>query len=85
MRKRIKVSNITCTNCAKTIELHFNKKEDIKAKVLVTASSVIFTYDNAAYDEKYLLDELLSIGYYGEKSNEKNQTRICNNFKDVDK
>ncbi|VEU80866.1 heavy metal translocating P-type ATPase [Haploplasma axanthum] len=71
MRKRIKVSNITCTNCAKTIEQHFNKMTDINAKVLVTSSAVIFTYDESKYNEDFLFDQLLQIGYYGIKDDEK--------------
>ena len=69
MRKTIKVTNITCTNCARSIEDHFNKT-DIKARVNVSASSVIFEYDENKYDTDHLYDELLSVGYYGIKENE---------------
>lgn len=69
MRKTIKVTNITCTNCAKSIESHF-KNTDIKARVNVSASSVIFEYDENKYEIDYLYDELLSVGYYGIKENE---------------
>lgn len=68
MRTTIKVSNITCTNCAKSIEEHFGTMEDINARVNVSASSVIFEYDKNLYNEDYLYDELLNIGYYGIKS-----------------
>lgn len=71
MRKTVKVSNITCTNCARTIENHFDKIDSINAKVNVTASSVIFNYDENKYSEDYLYDELLNIGYYGIRSTEK--------------
>ncbi|HHW79722.1 MAG TPA: heavy metal translocating P-type ATPase [Acholeplasmataceae bacterium] len=65
MRKTIKVSNVTCTNCAKTIEHHFNEMEDINAKVAVTSGNVIFKYDESKYNEEFLHDELKSIGYHG--------------------
>ena len=42
MRKTIKVSNITCAQCAKSIESYFNDLESIDAKVLVTSKKVIF-------------------------------------------
>lgn len=71
MKKRVKVSNITCTNCAKTIELHFNKMENMNARVNVAASSVLFEYKDELYNEDFLYDELLSVGYYGIKDNEK--------------
>ena len=64
MRTTIKVSNITCSNCAKAIELHFNKLENIKAKVNVTNQSVIFNYDEKLYDEEFLYEQLQLIGYY---------------------
>src|SRR5690625_4808558 len=70
MRKTIKVSNITCTNCAKSIEEHFKTKEDITARVNVSASSVVFDYNEELYNEDYLYDELLDIGYYGIKTDE---------------
>ena len=70
MRKTVKVSNITCSNCARSIETHFNNKLDIDAKVNVAGSSVIFNYNEEKYNEDYLFDELLSIGYYGIKTDE---------------
>ena len=70
MRKTVKVSNITCTNCASSIESHFNKLEEIDAKVNVTSSSVIFNYDESIYNEDNLYDELLKIGYYAIKEDE---------------
>lgn len=70
MRKTIKVSNITCANCARSIEDHFKNQEEIKARVNVSSSSVVFDYDENKYDEDYLYDELLNIGYYGIKTDE---------------
>src|SRR5690554_3993317 len=70
MRKTVKVSNITCSNCARSIENHFGDQTDIDAKVNVAGSSVIFNYNEEKYNEDYLFDELLSIGYYGIKTDE---------------
>lgn len=70
MRKRVNVSNITCTNCASSIESHFESYDDIDAKVLVTSSAVIFNYDESKYDEVYLHNELLNLGYYAIKDDE---------------
>lgn len=64
MRKTVKVSNITCAQCAKTIENHFSKKENIDVKVSVTDKKVIFNYDKDQYDLDMLHDNLQSIGYY---------------------
>jgi P-type Cu+ transporter len=52
MRKTIKVSNITCAQCAKSIESYFNGLEDMDAKVLVTSKKVIFNYNEEKYDKK---------------------------------
>lgn len=64
MRKSIKVSNIDCANCAKTIETYFGDLEAVDAKVLVPAKRVIFEYDEVLYDEDKLADHLRIIGYY---------------------
>lgn len=64
MRKSIKVSNITCAQCAKTIENYFDQLEDVHAKVLVTSKKVIFEYNDQVYDENRLGDHLRIIGYY---------------------
>src|SRR5690554_2449268 len=65
MRKTIKVSNVTCTNCAKTIETHFNEMSDMNARVAVTSGNVVFKYDENKYNEEFLYEELTSIGYHG--------------------
>src|SRR5690606_26985540 len=62
MRKTVKVSNITCAQCAKTIESHF-KALDIDVKVLVPSKKVIIENDQPLEDE-FIHDELLKIGYY---------------------
>jgi P-type Cu+ transporter len=64
MRKTIKVSNITCTQCAKSIESYFDELNDVDAKVLVTSKKVLFNYDENKYDEQSLGDHLRIIGYY---------------------
>jgi Cu+-exporting ATPase len=70
MRKTIKVSNITCAQCAKSIESYFDGLEDVDAKVLVTSKKVIFNYDEQTYDESKLGDHLRIIGYYPIFNNE---------------
>jgi Cu+-exporting ATPase len=64
MRKTIKVSNITCTQCAKSIESYFDELNDVDAKVLVTSKKVLFNYDENKYDEESLGNHLRIIGYY---------------------
>ena len=75
MRKTIKVDNITCTNCAQSIETHFKALEDVDAKVLVTSKRVIFTYDENKYSEDDLYRELSVIGYHGIKD-DKEQLKV---------
>ena len=75
MRKTIKVDNITCTNCAQSIETHFKALEDMDAKVLVTSKRVIFTYDENKYSEDDLYRELSVIGYHGIKD-DKEQLKV---------
>ncbi|HAX03277.1 MAG: hypothetical protein A2Y45_01050 [Tenericutes bacterium GWC2_34_14] len=70
MRKTIKVSNITCAQCAKSIESYFDTLDDVDAKVLVTSKKVIFNYDEEKYDEDKLGDHLRIIGYYPIFNNE---------------
>lgn len=70
MRKTIKVSNITCAQCAKSIESYFEGLEDVTADVLVTSKKVIFNYDETKYDEDQLGDHLRIIGYYPIFNNE---------------
>lgn len=69
-RKTIKVSNITCAQCAKSIETHFNQLENIDAHVLVTSKKVVFTYDEDKYREDQIADQLRVIGYYPILNNE---------------
>ncbi|CCV64463.1 Copper-exporting ATPase, P-type ATPase [Alteracholeplasma palmae J233] len=64
MRKSVKVSNITCAQCAKTIENYYKKQDGVDAKVLVSAKKVIFNYDERKTNEHTLLEGLQSIGYY---------------------
>jgi len=73
MRKTIKVSNITCAQCAKSIESYFDTMNDVDAKVLVTSKKVIFNYDENVYDERALGDHLRIIGYYPIFNNEEQQ------------
>ncbi len=70
MRKTIKVSNITCAQCAKSIESYFETMDDVDAKVLVTSKKVIFNYNEEKYDEHALGDHLRIIGYYPIFNNE---------------
>jgi len=63
-RKAIKVSNITCAQCAKSIESYFETLDGIDAKVLVTYKKVIFNYDETLYDQDKIADNLRIIGYY---------------------
>lgn len=73
MRKSIKVSNITCAQCAKSIESYFDTLDHVDAKVLVTSKKVIFNYDDTVYDERSLGDHLRIIGYYPIFNNEEQQ------------
>ncbi|MBU1094097.1 MAG: heavy metal translocating P-type ATPase [Firmicutes bacterium] len=63
-RKTIKVSNITCAQCAKSIETYFDTLDGIDAKVLVTSKKVIFNYDETQYDVDQIANHLRIIGYY---------------------
>ncbi len=64
MRTTIKVSNITCAQCAKSIESFFADLEKIEAKVLVTSKKVVFTYDQEVYDISKIADYLRNIGFH---------------------
>ena len=64
MRKIVKISNITCTQCAKSIENHFSKIDEIDAKVLVTSKKVIFNYNANNLNLEIIYKELQKIGYY---------------------
>lgn len=70
MRKTIKVSNITCAQCAKSIESYFDTLDNVDAHVLVTSKKVVFNYDETQYDEDKLGDHLRIIGYYPIFNNE---------------
>lgn len=63
-RKTMKVSNITCAQCAKSIETYFDTLDNVDAKVLVTSKKVIFNYDEEKYDQDKLANHLRIIGYY---------------------
>jgi P-type Cu+ transporter len=63
-RKTMKVSNITCAQCAKSIETYFNDLPEVDAKVLVTSKKVIFNYEESRYDIDKLANHLRIIGYY---------------------
>jgi len=69
-RKTMKVSNITCTQCAKSIETYFDSLDDVDAKVLVTSKKVIFNYNEEIYDQDKLANHLRIIGYYPILNNE---------------
>lgn len=73
MRKTIKVSNITCAQCAKSIESYFNTLDNVDAKVSVTSKKVIFNIENNAYDDEALGNHLRIIGYYPIFNNEEQQ------------
>ncbi len=72
-RETIKVSNITCAQCAKSIESYFGGMEDVDAKVLVTSKKVIFNYDEEKFDSEKLGNHLRIIGYYPIFNNEEQQ------------
>lgn len=79
IKETIKVNNITCSNCAKTIETHFNNDlEGISAKVMVTSSKVRFEYDETLYSQAEIISELSKIGYYASlnEGDQKKQKRI---------
>ncbi|HBD74311.1 MAG TPA: heavy metal translocating P-type ATPase, partial [Acholeplasmataceae bacterium] len=60
----IKVSNITCVNCAQTITQYFDDLDDIKADVHVTSKRVTFTYDEEKYQTDDIIHHLSIIGYH---------------------
>ncbi|MBE0700151.1 MAG: cation-translocating P-type ATPase, partial [Acholeplasmataceae bacterium] len=70
MRKTMKVSNITCAQCAKSIESYFKGLEEVDAKVMVTSKKVLFEYNEEKYDTNKLADHLRIIGYYPILDNE---------------
>jgi Cu+-exporting ATPase len=64
MKEAIKVSNITCANCAQTITQYFDDLDDIQANVHVTSKRVTFTYDEQKYQLDDLIHHLSIIGYH---------------------
>jgi Cu+-exporting ATPase len=64
MKEAIKVSNITCANCAQTITQYFDDLDDIQANVHVTSKRVTFTYDEQKYQTDDLIHHLSIIGYH---------------------
>ena len=64
MKEAIKVSNITCVNCAQTITQYFDDLDDIKADVHVTSKRVTFTYDEQKYQTDDIIHHLSIIGYH---------------------
>lgn len=83
MRKTIKVSNITCAQCAKSIESYFNNLEDMDAKVLVTSKKVIFNYNEEKYDTEKIGNHLRVIGYYPIFNNEEQEKAKKRDFIDL--
>jgi|GEM_PF-1474077 len=72
MDYKVKVSNITCSLCAKTIEKHF---ATLNVDVIVNPVSKIVTIKNTSHDLEYICKELVRIGYYPLISNDKNYKR----------
>ena len=62
MKKSIKIENITCANCALTIENHFKNNLDIQVNVHVPSRRVTFK-NNKTLDENQIINEFRSIGY----------------------
>ena len=63
MKKTLKVSNITCANCALTIQNYFEKELSIDTSVHVTSKRVTFQVDEAK-DDAFFIDHLKTIGYH---------------------
>ena len=70
MKEAIKVSNITCANCAQTITHYFKDLDDIQADVHVTSKRVTFTYNDAKYQTEDLVHHLSIIGYHAVMTSE---------------
>ena len=62
MKKSIKIENITCANCALTIENHFKNNLDIQVNVHVPSRRVTFK-NNKNLDANQIINEFRSIGY----------------------
>lgn len=70
MKEVIKVSNITCANCAQTITQYFNDLDAIQADVHVTSKRVTFTYNEHTYETDDLVHHLSIIGYHAVMTSE---------------
>lgn len=70
MKEAIKVSNITCANCAQTITHYFKDLDDIQADVHVTSKRVTFTYNETKYQTEDLVHHLSIIGYHAVMTSE---------------
>ena len=70
MKEAIKVSNITCANCAQTITQYFNDLDEIQADVHVTSKRVTFTYNEDTYQTEDLVHHLNIIGYHAVMTSE---------------
>lgn len=70
MKEAIKVSNITCANCAQTITQYFKDLDEIQADVHVTSKRVTFTYNENKYQTEDLVHHLSIIGYHAVMTSE---------------
>ena len=70
MKEAIKVSNITCANCAQTITQYFKDLDEIQADVHVTSKRVTFTYNEDKYQTQDLVHHLSIIGYHAVMTSE---------------
>ncbi|MDA0872014.1 MAG: cation-translocating P-type ATPase, partial [Firmicutes bacterium] len=70
MKEAIKVSNITCANCAQTITQYFKDLDEIQADVHVTSKRVTFTYNEDKYQTEDLVHHLSIIGYHAVMTSE---------------
>lgn len=70
MKEAIKVSNITCSNCAQTITQYFKELDDIQADVHVTSKRVTFNYNEDKYQTEDLVHHLSIIGYHAVMTSE---------------
>ena len=70
MKETIKVSNITCPNCAQTITQYFKDLDEIQADVHVTSKRVTFTYNEDKYQTEDLVHHLSIIGYHAVMTSE---------------
>lgn len=70
LKEAIKVSNITCANCAQTITQYFKDLDEIQADVHVTSKRVTFTYNEDKYQTEDLVHHLSIIGYHAVMTSE---------------